>query len=999
MSEPIVSIKNGKLRGRIAKDYEDNEYFCFQGIPYAKPPLGTLRFKAPLPPESWTGVRDATQNGNDSLSVDQPDDGSEDCLFLNVYTRQLYSEHQSLKPVMFWIHGGGFVGGSGSSLIYGPQFLITRDVVIVTINYRLGLLGFLSFEDVSLEITGNAGLKDQVMALRWVQENIKHFGGDPNNVTAFGESAGAASIHYLILSPLAKGLFHKAILQSGCASCPWALGRKSHATLKHALKMNRASEKDVLAILQNMSVEDLRKLQRRMPDNFEAYFIRGMGPVIENSNSPDPIITQKPEEIILSGNYNHVPLIIGFNSREGMLADVLNREFRRHGHAIKDFENKVPHNMNVAKGSALSKSIADKIKSFYYGNETPTENNKNQYYLVHGDNQFVWPAINTARQHYLTSNEPIYVYRLSVESNLNICKNIAAIENPGVTHADDLPYVFKSVITPKIIPYSTEDISIKRVVLLWTNFAKTGNPNPEHQNSIINIPWKPIENKKLNYLDIGENLTVGAPLPPESWTGIRDATKNGNDCVANYSFFGYPASEDCLFLNVYTRELRTEDQSLKPVMVWIHGGAFKLDSGNSLMYGPQFLITKDVVIVTINYRIGLLGFLCLEDTSLEVPGNAGLKDQVMALRWVQKNIKQFCGDPNNVTLFGDSAGAASIHYLILSPLAKGLFHKAILQSGNALCLWAITKPTYHYIVNALNDHGKSEKEILTLLQNMPVGDLLKLQKKLPENLEANYIRGIAPVIENPKSPNCIISQKPEDIISSGNYNHVPIIIGFNSREGMLADIYNREFRKYGRAIQDFENKIPYNMNVTKGSHLSKTIAEKIKNFYYDIDTPSEENKNQYYLVHGDNMFVWPTISTATNHFSSTREPIYLYRFSVESTLNHRKVMAGIENPGVTHSDEIGYIFRHVTSPTIIPNSIEGISIRRMISLWTNFAKTGNPNPKEEDSLISVRWKPIEKKKLNYLEIGENLTVGVNPEGHRMQFWEDLYLLASGGSKL
>ncbi|RZB41186.1 COesterase and/or Abhydrolase 3 domain containing protein [Asbolus verrucosus] len=210
MDKPIIAIQQGKLRGRIAEDIDGKIYYSFQGIPYAKPPLGKLRFKPSLPPLPWDGILDATKNGNCCYSKDlftKEFTGSEDCLNLNVYTPKLPDEQHELRPVMVWIHGGGFTCGSNSSEFYGPEFLITSNVVIVTINYRLGLLGkanmdfepctllqyqsgFLSLEDPSLRVQGNAGFKDMVMALKWVQSNIKKFNGDPNNVTIFGESAG-----------------------------------------------------------------------------------------------------------------------------------------------------------------------------------------------------------------------------------------------------------------------------------------------------------------------------------------------------------------------------------------------------------------------------------------------------------------------------------------------------------------------------------------------------------------------------------------------------------------------------------------------------------------------------------------------------------------------------------------------------------------------------------------------------------------------------------------
>uniref|UniRef100_A0A1Y1LSP7 Carboxylic ester hydrolase n=1 Tax=Photinus pyralis TaxID=7054 RepID=A0A1Y1LSP7_PHOPY len=211
MEDPIVVIKSGKLRGKVEIDYCGGKYYSFRGIPYAKPPIGNLRFKAPLPPDQWSGIRDAVKHQSECCCRDLMFNqiiGSEDCLYLNVYTPQIHCESMHLKPVMFWIHGGGFVRGSGNSDTYGPDFLITQDVVIVTINYRLGILGFLNFEDPSLDVPGNAGLKDQVMGLKWVRENIANFGGDPSNVTIFGESAGAASVHLLMLSPLARGFIY-----------------------------------------------------------------------------------------------------------------------------------------------------------------------------------------------------------------------------------------------------------------------------------------------------------------------------------------------------------------------------------------------------------------------------------------------------------------------------------------------------------------------------------------------------------------------------------------------------------------------------------------------------------------------------------------------------------------------------------------------------------------------------------------------------------------------
>lgn len=167
---------------------------------------------------------------------------------------------------MVFIHGGAFLTGSNKMNMYGPEFLLTQDIVLVSINYRLGALGFLSSDDVSLGVPGNAGLKDQTLALKWVQENIKSFNGDPGNVTIFGESAGSCSVHFQMLSPVTKGLFHKAILQSGCALNHWSLGQ--HMILRLAKEMGHdlSSEEEALEVLRNAPLKLLYEAQERLEE-------------------------------------------------------------------------------------------------------------------------------------------------------------------------------------------------------------------------------------------------------------------------------------------------------------------------------------------------------------------------------------------------------------------------------------------------------------------------------------------------------------------------------------------------------------------------------------------------------------------------------------------------------------------------------------------------------------------------------------------------------------
>ncbi|XP_047112051.1 juvenile hormone esterase-like [Schistocerca piceifrons] len=192
----LVTVQQGTLRGTTATSVYNTSYTAFLGIPYAKPPVGDLRFQPPQPATGWEGVRDATQYGSDC--VQNTGEGSEDCLYLNVYVPGVPQEGSGL-PVLFYVHGGGFIKGSGSDQKFGPDFLVSYGVILVTINYRLGPLGFLSTGDDV--VPGNVGLKDQLLGLSWVQSNIERFGGDPQRVTLDGRSAGGVAVSLHLMSP------------------------------------------------------------------------------------------------------------------------------------------------------------------------------------------------------------------------------------------------------------------------------------------------------------------------------------------------------------------------------------------------------------------------------------------------------------------------------------------------------------------------------------------------------------------------------------------------------------------------------------------------------------------------------------------------------------------------------------------------------------------------------------------------------------------------------
>ncbi|XP_044729686.1 acetylcholinesterase-like, partial [Chrysoperla carnea] len=221
-------------------------------------------------------------------------------------------------------------------------------------------------------------------------------------------------------------------------------------------------------------------------------------------------------------------------------------------------------------------------------------------------------------------------------------------------------------------------------------------------------------------------------------------------------------------------------------MVWIHGGKFHQGSSSCELFGPEFLVAKDVVLVTLNYRLGYFGFLKLNDPEAGAPGNAGLKDQVQALRWVKHNIEFFCGDKNNITIFGSSAGGASVHLMTLSPLTKGLFHKAIIQSGVGLCPWAFQIRKDYELARAFGCKSNDDKQILKFLQQIKPQRFIQQEHAIfpvSQRMVAEICTA-TPTVEQPPLLGSFISKKPECQMATGNFHHVPIMIGVNRNEGL-----------------------------------------------------------------------------------------------------------------------------------------------------------------------------------------------------------------------
>ncbi|XP_058463056.1 acetylcholinesterase-like [Malaya genurostris] len=499
-----IKVRQGTVSGVREKLPNGNDSFAFRGIPYAKPPIGDLRYKAPQPLEKFPApILDCSVERSVCFTRNiftQEIEGSENCLFLNVYTPELESDNK-LRPVMVFIHGGGFLFGSGNSDCYSPEYLLQEGVVTVTLNYRLGSLGFLYLPSQGIE--GNAGLKDQLMALKWVNQNISKFGGDPANITLFGESAGAASVHLHLLSPNSRQYFHKAICQSGCSIMEWVMQlnpEEKARTLAKLIGCPGNSDADCYDTLMTASTADV--VGRMMGVMTEDEKIRGLPmplkPVVESATATDAIVTKSPIEVLKTPNsLSNIPLMLGINNREGtiMLLDAVKKL------AIydKDIARLIPRTVNVNPYTVASKELGEEIKQFYFGDKQVSMDTLPQLADLMSDYHFEILANTCAELHAKYQQQsPLYYYNFSFDGELNMYKKLLQLDVAGACHADELAYLFLFRMAPvEVAPESAEARVRYYMCRMWTNFAKFGNPTPV-DDSTLPFRWNPVINADPN---------------------------------------------------------------------------------------------------------------------------------------------------------------------------------------------------------------------------------------------------------------------------------------------------------------------------------------------------------------------------------------------------------------------------------------------------------------------------------------------------------------------
>jgi para-nitrobenzyl esterase len=487
-----VKIESGRLKG-----VDHDGVIAFKGVPFAAPPVGDLRWRPPQSPKTWSGVRSAAEYGADCMQLPFPSDAAplgtkpnEDCLYVNVWTPA--SQQGKKLPVMVWIYGGGFVNGGSSPSVYDGSQFAKRGVVFVSFNYRVGRFGFFAHPALTKAdpsgLLGNYGYMDQIAALKWVQRNVAAFGGDPNNVTLFGESAGGGSVHTLLTSPLAKGLFQKAIIESGGGrgllggprylshEGPGGSPSAEAAGLAFAKKAGITGEDAAaLTALRNLPAESVVDGLNMMTMFTPTY----SGPMIDGK-----VIVESPDAAYLAGRWSKMPVMVGANS------------------------------MDIGFGRAKSK---DEVFATFGAN---SEKAKAAYdpdgsaklsaivMLVAADQMMIEPARFIAAMA-AAAGEPAYEYRFSY-----VAESMRK-QWPGAPHATEIPFVFDTVEARYLKDLTPADKATAQAAnAYWVNFAKTGNPNGS------GLPEWP---KYTGHADVVMDFSNQGPVAkPDPWKARLD---------------------------------------------------------------------------------------------------------------------------------------------------------------------------------------------------------------------------------------------------------------------------------------------------------------------------------------------------------------------------------------------------------------------------------------------------------------------------------------------
>jgi para-nitrobenzyl esterase len=513
-----ITVDGGILQGALEEGVE-----YYKGIPFAAPPVGQLRWEAPQPAAPWQGVRDASEFVHDCMQASYPGDVarprttlSEDCLYLNVWRP---AGGGAKLPVMVWIYGGAFTNGATSAKIYDGAEFAKDGVILVSMNYRVGRFGFFGHPALTAAnpngLLGNYGYLDQMAALKWVKKNIAAFGGDPDNVTVFGESAGGLSIHTLLVSPLAAGLFNKAIIESGAGRTKFAgipvrqlsqdlPGVPSADSIGLAFAKTQKIEgtgADALAALRALPADDI-------VDGLSAVIVAKPSPTFSGPMQDGKILAGLADDLYKSGQFNRVPLMVGANSMD------------------------LGFNAWNSVDAALSPFGADKEKARDVYDPRGIEDTAVVAWNVMADKIMVEPA-RFAAQEFSNHGLPVYEYRFSyvspaaVEALYKGPYALLETSNPmfwrmmisNAGHGAEIPYVFNTL--PSLFGGRTtanDKLMAKIMHTFWVDFAKTGDPNKPGFSAAIWPAYTTQNDTLMNF------TPTGPKAMPDPWKARLDLT-------------------------------------------------------------------------------------------------------------------------------------------------------------------------------------------------------------------------------------------------------------------------------------------------------------------------------------------------------------------------------------------------------------------------------------------------------------------------------------------